>query len=183
MDFKLVTQKLLTLFKEQNIRYGLIGGFALGTWGVARASVDIDFVVHKDDMEKVHKIMTNLGYECHYKTENVSQYVSPLKVFGEVDFLHAFRDASLGMLKRSEEKKIFNDTITIKVVKVEDLIGLKLQAIANNAARRNIDMPDIENLILVNKDKVDWELIEEYFNLFNFKDLFDEIKRKYHETN
>ncbi len=181
MDFKLVTQKLITLFKEQNVRYALIGGFALGFWGVTRASLDIDFIVNKEDMEKVHKIMTGLGYECHYKTDNVSQYISPLKIFGEVDFIHAFRNASLGMLKRSEEKKIFDDTITIKVVKIEDLIGLKLQAIENNKARMNIDIPDIENLISVNRDKIDWRLIEEYFNLFSFKDLFDKIKRKHYE--
>lgn len=182
MDFKLVTQKLLDLFKEQEIRYALIGGFALGFWGVTRASLDIDFIVHKDDMEKVNKIMKDLGYKCHYKTDNVSQYISPLKIFGEVDFIHAFRNTSIDMLKRSEERKIFDDTITIKVVKLEDLIGLKLQAIANNAERKNIDIPDIENLISVNKDKIDWKLIEEYFNLFSFKDLFDELKRKYYEA-
>ncbi|MBI5418205.1 nucleotidyltransferase [Candidatus Poribacteria bacterium] len=181
MDFKLITQKLLTLFEEQDIHYALIGGFALGAWGVTRASVDIDFLVYKNDMGKVHKIMTDLGYECHYKTENVSQYVSPINIFGEVDFLHAFRNASLNMIKKAEEKKIFEDTITIKVLQIEDLIGLKIQAIANDASRKNIDLPDIENLISINKDKIDWKLIEEYFNLFNFKDLFNEFKGKYYE--
>lgn len=41
--------------------------------------------------------MKENGYECKYKTENVSQYISPLKIFGEVDFLHAFREISLKM--------------------------------------------------------------------------------------
>ena len=78
---------------------------ALGAWGVPRGTVDIDFLVHNDDMKKVDGIMRGLGYECKYRSENVSQYLSPLKVFGEVDFLHAFKTHSLSMLQRTEEKR------------------------------------------------------------------------------
>jgi hypothetical protein len=81
-----------------------MGGMALGAWGVPRGTVDVDFLVHHEDMEKVDGIMQELGYECRYRSENVSQYISPLKVFGEVDFLHAFRTPSLSMLQRAEEK-------------------------------------------------------------------------------
>jgi len=41
MDFKFIIEKLLTVFKEQDIQYALIGGLALGLWGVPRATVDI----------------------------------------------------------------------------------------------------------------------------------------------
>lgn len=179
MDFKLVIEKLLTAFNEQDIQYALMGGLALGAWGVPRATVDIDFLVHKDDMEKVNEIMQGLGYECKYKTDNVSQYVSPLKVFGEIDFLHAFRTPSLSMLQRAEEKKMFDETMPIKVLKVEDLIGFKVQAIANDESRKTIDLPDIESLIEQNKTEIDWALLEEYFVLFGFNELLTELRRKY----
>jgi len=104
MDFKSVLSILLKRFDENNIDYGLMGGFALGLWGVGRTTVDIDFLVKRDDMKKTDEIMLDAGYECKYKSENVSQYISSLKVFGEVDFLHAFREAILEMLKRAEEK-------------------------------------------------------------------------------
>ena len=116
MDFKLVLEKLFTAFKEHNIRYALMGGFALGVWGVPRGTVDVDFLVHCDDMKKVNRIMGGLGYECRFKSENVSQYISPLKIFGEVDFLHAFRVPSLSMLERAVEKKIFDGTIAVMVL-------------------------------------------------------------------
>ena len=83
MDFKSVLSILLKRFEENNIDYGLMGGFALGLWGVGRTTVDIDFLVKRDDMKKTDGIMREAGYECKYKSENVSQYVSPLKVFGE----------------------------------------------------------------------------------------------------
>ncbi len=179
MDFKLVLEKLLTAFKEQNIRYALIGGFAMGAWGVPRATVDVDFLVLRDDVEKVDAIMRSLSYECKYRTENVSQYVSPLQVFGEVNFLHAFRSPSLSMLQRAEDRKILGETMTVKVLKVEDLIGFKAQAIANNRKRTTTDLADIEALINAHRSNIDWSLIEEYFVLFELNDMFKELRRKY----
>ena len=108
MDFKLVIDKLLTAFQDEDIHYALIGGFALGVLGITRATVDIDFLVHRDDLDKVHRIMTGLGYDRAFHTDNVSQYVSADNLFGEVDFLHAFREISIGMLQRAENKKIFD---------------------------------------------------------------------------
>lgn len=177
MDFKLVLKKLLNAFEEQNIRYALIGGFAMGLWGAGRATVDIDFLVNRDDMEKVDSIMSQLGYECKYRSENVSQYVSPLKVFGEVDFLHAFRKASLQMLQRAEEKEVFG-TIKIKSLIPEDLIGLKLQAIKNNPERQQSEMEDIMFLVREYKNKMDWSLIEQYAKILKMEELYNEIWKK-----
>jgi hypothetical protein len=179
MDFKLVLSKLLTSFEKENIQYALMGGFALGAWGVPRSTVDIDFLVHREDMEKVDAIMRGLGYECRQKTENVSQYLSPLKIFGEVDFLHAFRTPSLSMLESAEEKKMFGDTVSVKVLKIEDLIGFKVQAVANDESRKAVDIADIESLIAYNKDRLNWSLIEEYFTLFGLIELYNDLKKKY----
>lgn len=178
MDFKIVLNKLLNAFKEHNIRYALMGGLALGAWGVVRGTVDIDFLVHRDDMEKVDLIMKEMGYECKYRSENVSQYLSPLKIFGEIDFLHAFRTHSLSMLERAEEKVIF-DNMTIKVLRIEDLIGFKLQAIKNDESRRNKDLADIEALIAFNREIINWALVKEYFELFDFEELFNDLRSRY----
>ncbi|MBI5749390.1 MAG: nucleotidyltransferase [Nitrospinae bacterium] len=179
MHFKLVLSKLLTDFEKHNIRYALMGGFALGAWGVPRTTADIDFLVNRDDIDKVDAIMRGLGYECRHKTENVSQYVSPLRVFGEVDCIHAFRIPSLSMLQRAETKNMFDETLPVKVLKVEDLIGFKMQAAANDESRKAVDMADIESLIDFNKAEIDWSLIEEYFSLFGFGKQFDVLRRKY----
>jgi hypothetical protein len=143
MDFKLVFDRLLTFFHENNVRYALIGGFALALHGVSRSTVDIDFLVHRDDLSKIDTIMKELGYNCIYRSEDVSQFTSPLKVFGEVDFIHAFRDISVEMLERVEQKGIFHDAILIKVLRVEDLIAFKVQAIANDESRKALDLNDV----------------------------------------
>lgn len=179
MDFKLVLQKLLSNFEKDNIRYALMGGFALGLWGVGRSTVDIDLVINRDDLVKVDRIMRDLGYECKYKTEDVSQYVSPLKIFGEIDLLHAFRPVSLEMLAVAEEREIFGGSLKIRVLKPEDIIGLKLQAVRNNPERQPQDWADIESLIFVNKNRINWQRLEKYFKMIELDDLYKKIKGKY----
>lgn len=176
MDFKLVIEKLLSAFKEHNVRYALMGGFALGIWGGSRSTVDLDFLVYRDDMEKVHKIMTGLGYESHQHTENVSQYISPLKVLGGIDFVHAFREASVGMLQRAVEKNIFGDKLKVKTLTPEDIIGLKLQGVYNNPAREKVDIADIEMLVSLHGKNLDWELVERYFTIFKMEDLYKKLR-------
>ncbi|NTU42662.1 MAG: hypothetical protein HGA78_06340 [Nitrospirales bacterium] len=178
MDFKIVFKELLAAFAGHDVRYALMGGFAMGLWGGARSTVDLDFLVHRDDVPKVESVMQGLGYECRYRSENVSQYLSPLRVFGEVDFLHAFRDASLGMLQRAVEKEVFG-SLKIRVLIPEDIIGLKLQAIKNNPSRRQKDLEDIETLIDCQKERIDWVLIEQYAGILGMEDLYGELcKRK-----
>ncbi len=181
MNFSVVTKKLLEGFQEKNIRYALIGGFALGALGIQRATMDIDFLVHYDDLPKVKELMESYGYGCVFHTENVSQYVSPLQFFGGVDFLHAFRKASLEMLERATEKELFGEKLKIKVLRAEDIIGLKVQAAANNESRSNREYVDVEALMEYYKADLNWELIEEYFSLFDQQTLFQKLKEKYLE--
>lgn len=178
MEFKIILKKVLTDFEKLQIRYALMGGFALGLWGFGRATADIDFLAHRDDMVKVDDIMVRLGYECLFKSENVSQYLSLLKVFGEVDFIHAFRQPSLEMLERAEIKPIFNGELQIRVLKPDDLIVFKLQAIKNDASRKTGDVNDIIKLIEINRRSMDFDLIGRYAKILGMEILWDEIKKE-----
>jgi hypothetical protein len=179
LNFRIVTGKLLASFKERNIRYALIGGYAVGLWGVPRGTVDMDFLVLRDDLDELDGIMDALGYELRYRSENVSQYVAPQSIFGEVDFLHAFRAPSLRMLERAADKAVFGEGLTVKVLIPEDLIGLKIQAIANNESRVSVDMHDIEQLVQLHGDEMDWQLIQEYCAIFDMMGLYEKLKGKY----
>jgi len=177
MDFKQVLKELLSAFDKDDIHYALVGGLALGAWGIPRATVDIDFLVRRDDLEKIEWIMQRLSYECRHRSENVSQYVSPAGLFGEVDFLHAFRQTSLEMLQRAEKREVFGGALRINVLQPEDLIGLKLQAIKNDPSRESSDIADIENLLYAHAGSVDWPLVEEYFTLFDMQEIYERIRK------
>ena len=49
MDFERVLKALLADFARFHIRYATIGGFVLGVLGVARTTMDLDVLVHRDD--------------------------------------------------------------------------------------------------------------------------------------
>lgn len=178
MDFKLVLSKLLTAFHEHNTRYALMGGFAIGLWGGSRSTVDLDFIVHRDDMDIVHNIMLGLGYDRLHYTENVSQYASPLRLFGGIDFIHAFRDASVDMLQRAVLKDIFGGSLKIRTLIPEDIIGMKLQAIYNNPSRRDADTEDVTMLISLHRGNLDEELMKKYFELFHMEDLYEKMVKE-----
>ena len=59
------------------------------------------------------------------------------------------------------------------------MYSLKIQAIYNDPENRFlIDAPDIKRLLAWHKDKMDMQLVREYFKIFGKKDLLDEWLNK-----
>jgi hypothetical protein len=182
VDFKAVTSNLITSLEQEHVRYALIGGFAVSLWGYQRATVDMDFLVNRNDMEKVRQIVEEQGYRCIHASENVTQFLSGDKSLGKLDFLHAFRPASLSMLERAVNKYIFDGDQTIPVILPEDLIGLKVQAINNDPSRTPLDMADIEALMRILGATLNWGRIEGYFELFGMQETFFGLRQMYDPT-
>jgi len=144
--------------------------------GIFRFTKDIDFVVPEADKETVNDIMTELGYEKQdFSTEEIVSYFSPLKVFGQVDFLLARRKYTIAMIQRARRSPIFYGEFQVKTLLPEDLVGLKIQAIANDPQNRYlIDAPDIQRILSLHRDKMNMRLLREYFTLFDKEAMLDE---------
>jgi predicted nucleotidyltransferase len=176
MNFKTVLTTLLRRFSESGIEAVLSGGFALSTLGVFRFTKDIDFVIPAEFVPVVEAIMTELGYEKQdFSNAEILSYVSPLKVMGQVDFLVARRKYSRAMVERARDVSMMNGELTVKVLRAEDLIGLKLQALLNDPKNRQaVDAPDIQRLLKLHRSSMDMNLVREYFRLFDKEALLDE---------
>lgn len=176
MNLKEVLKTLIRRFHQQKTEFALSGGLALSTMGIFRFTQDIDFLIDEESKASVHEIMTALGYEKQsFSTEEIISYVSPLKVFGQVDFLLARRKYTRAMLTRARKTPIFGGEFEVKALLPEDLIGLKIQAICNDPKNRYvIDAPDIQRLLGLHHDKMDMDLVREYFRLFDREALLDE---------
>ena len=181
MDFQLVSSTLLKEFDESGIRYAIIGGFALGLWEVSRATIDMDFLILIDDLDQAESLLTKFSYTRTFKSENVAQYVSDLAPYGQVDILIAFREISRNMLSRRVRKSLVNELETHTLLP-EDLIGLKLQALINDPSRAAQETADISSLLEASKRNgrtIDWELLDEYFTLFERTDHLETLKKTY----
>ena len=166
MDFKQVLPALLEALKQKRIRYAALGGFALGVLKVPRTTQDLDFLVHRDDLPLLDEVMHRLGYRLAGRTENASRYIHGDSAWGAVDALHAFRTFSLAMLERAQSHPVFDGTVSVNVLQSEDVIGFKVQAMANNPMRVTQDLGDIETLMAYYGHRLDWARIQEYFDLF-----------------
>ena len=163
MNFEEVFRLLIGQFERYNIRVALIGGFAMHTAGYSRATQDIDFLVSKDDVGKLKKLMASLGYDVLHESEDVLNFSGRLNTLGQVDFLIAHRKYTQTILEKAAQKSILNGKFDIKVIRAEDQIGLKVQSSSNDPKRYHQDMADIEALMTANQSTLDWGVLREYF--------------------
>lgn len=177
MNFELVFKELLQKFTEQNIRFALIGGFALHVAGFTRATNDIDFLIEAEDIGKIKDIMAQLSYELTHESPEFSNYWHPMTPLGCVDYLHAHREYTRNMLSRAKKHKVL-ENFEVPVLIPEDMIGLKVQSMVNNPKRHALDMADIEYLIRENSHHLNLKIIREYFDLFGQGNQLDELLKR-----
>ncbi len=167
MNFEAVFKLLIENFEKEKINFALIGGFALHAAGYPRATNDIDFLINQEDARKVKALLLSFGYELLHESEDVLNFASQLGELGRVDFLLAHRRYAKTMLSRAVSQTIFDGKFEVKVISLEDQIGLKVQSSANNPKRHLQDMADIEQVVRLHRNKLDLNLLREYFSLFN----------------
>ena len=178
MDFILVFKFITETFRRENIDFALIGGFALQAAGVTRTTLDIDMLILSSDSSKIKKIMLSHGYELIHESKDVLNFVGKKFELGRVDFLIAHRKYTLAMINRAKEKPVFQGKINIKVLKIEDQIGLKVQSSSNDPKRYHKDMADIRLLMENNYKKLDMKILDEYFRLFNRQNELVDLKKE-----
>ncbi|MFH1045604.1 MAG: nucleotidyl transferase AbiEii/AbiGii toxin family protein [Candidatus Omnitrophota bacterium] len=180
MNFALIFKFLIENLKREKIDFALIGGFALQAVGITRTTRDIDLMVLSAASPKIKEIMLKHGYKLLQECEDILNFTSKDFELGKVDFLLAHRKYTLAMLKRAKEEPVLGGKFKIKVLSVEDQIGLKIQATANEPQRLHQDMADVRTLIEIHYPNLDLQLLKEYFALFDreeeLKTLLKDIK-------
>lgn len=58
---------LVAALNEEQVPYALCGGLAVGVYGFARATVDIDLLVQRSDVERILSIASRFGYTVRSK--------------------------------------------------------------------------------------------------------------------
>lgn len=149
--------------------------------GLQRATTDLDFILLLSDLDKADEILREVGYRRVFHNENVSHYQSDEEALGRIDILHAFRGPSMSMLERAERMDVASG-VSLPVLTVEDLIGLKIQASVNDERRNSRDWQDVQEILQIcgeSRRQVDWELIGDYLSLFMLSDKLVDMKNWY----
>jgi len=153
-------------------RFALIGGLALASHKVVRATQDVDLLTDAEKADEIEAELVRLGYRCLYRSADAGNYVRGDE---RVDLLYASRSIARRLLADALELK--SEIGALRVVSAEGLIGFKLQALVNDP-RRTQDLEDIRALLRANHQTLDMKAVREYFRLFDRELLLDELLRE-----
>lgn len=156
---------------QGGFRVALIGGFALPFLGVTRATGDVDFLADAAGSAALHDALVSRGFSARYRTEEVANYASPGPSHAAVDFVFSRRPATQAMLQRAALVELPSSTIRVARIDAEGIMGLKIQALANDPRRRRQDEADIVALLRANAGRLDLDLVRGYFEAFDMADL------------
>jgi len=171
MDLRAALIAIHRAFEERAVEHALIGGLALSAHGAGRATVDLDWIADGFKSRDVDDVLRLQGYEAVLRNDNVGNYVSRDPIKGRVDVLFVRREKGVAILRRASGQPVLGETVP--VVDASDLIGLKVQAYANNPLRRHRELADIERLLQFGA--VDAERVRSYFRMFECESDLDQL--------
>ena len=151
------------------VGFALIGGLALASHKVVRATQDIDLLIDADDADRVDSLLKGLGYRCLYRSADAGNH---LRGDERVDLLYASRPIARRFLSGATQRETTFGNL--RVVSTEGLIAFKLQGLVNDP-RRTQDLEDIRALLRANRDELNMDELREYFALFQREPLLDEL--------
>ena len=128
----------------------LIGGFAVNYYKVTRQTVDVDFLITKEDFEKISVLLEKAGYSKDYTEKVFSRFKSDGTYLMDIDFMFVDRGTLNKIIENGKEISIAKQKFIVPSLDI--LIALKIHALKYNIKiRQHKDLPDIINLIRINK--------------------------------
>ena len=107
MKYQHVFQLLSDISKKKNITFVLIGGFAVNHYNYARQTLDLDFLIKKDDFDKILILLEDAGYKIDYNQEVFSRLTSPDKpLMMDIDFMFVDEDTISKIIKEGEKTDV-----------------------------------------------------------------------------
>jgi len=172
MKFRKTVQLLVSFFEKERIDYALIGAFALQAYGYVRATGDLDFIVRREDQEKVVSFLQSLGYHTLQRSAGFSNHVHPLEGLGRVDFVYGSGETADAIFSAVRRTPLLGRQ-ELPVAKPEHLIALKVFAMKNDPSRLFREMADLEYLVRV--DGVDREEVRKIFRQYGMEDRYEQL--------
>lgn len=168
MDLKKTLQLASHILDDASVRHALIGGLALAAHGINRATADVDVLADGAQRDLILQSLLAAGFQLTFSSAEVLQFTG----VGQVDVLLANRPMSLRMINEATRF----DRLPIKVLRVEDLIGLKIQAFQNDRTRELKDKADIQALMIAHPS-LDWNRVKSYADLFGEWSTIENLRK------
>ena len=150
MKYPTIFHLISAISKEAGISCILIGGFAVNYYKYTRQTADVDFLITKEDFKKISGLLKKAGYKQDYTQEVFTRLKSNRLYLMDIDFMFVDEETLTKIIKNGKTTTIAGQKFIVP--SLHNLIALKLHSIKYNPKiRESKDLPDIINLIRINK--------------------------------
>jgi len=174
MKYSTVFHLVSDVSQKKSISCVLIGGFAVNYYKVTRQTADIDFLITREDFEKIYPELEKEGYKKEYFEETFTRLKSDSMYLMDLDYMFVDKETLDKISRDAKELTIAKQKFIVP--SLEHLIALKLHSIKNQPKLRKIkDLPDIVNLIKINNVDVKTDDFRKICLQYGTPELYNEI--------
>ncbi len=174
MNDRSVFHLISDVTREEGVSCVLIGGFAINHYRVTRQTADVDFLITKEDFDKISGLLEKAGYKKSLLQDNFAQLQSSRLSLLDVDFMFVDEETLKKIMSEGERFKIVGQEFIVP--SLHHLIALKLHSIKHNPKiRLTKDFPDIINLIRINEVNVKDKKFKEVCLKYGTAGIYDKI--------
>jgi hypothetical protein len=171
LDFEKTLQMVDAFFGRHGQPWALAGAAALSTYGLARATQDLDFVADGGFQDRLVAHLEAAGYRTLHRSAGYSNHLHTDAALGRLDFVYVGAETSRRLFDECREG-VFGGR-TVRVPRPEHLAAMKVQAMKNDPDRRLQDLADVRFLLSV--PGVDGQEVRGYFERAGLLRDFDEL--------
>jgi len=174
MSYPTAFHLISAISKEQGVSCVLIGGFAVNYYKYARQTADVDFLITKEEFDKIAGLLEQEGYKQDYTQKVFTRLKSEGSYLMDIDFMFVDEETLTKIIK--DGKKISIAGQDFIVPSLYNLIALKLHSIKHNPKLREYrDLPDIINLIKINKVNIEAKDFQELCSKYGTEEMYNKI--------
>ena len=173
-DYSSIFQLISNLMNEEKTSCVLIGGFAVNFHKVSRATADVDFLITKEDFNKISGFLIKAGFKELSAHENFAHFESSRLGSVGVDFMFVDQEV-FGKIKEDGQRfKIGKNAFVVP--SLNHLIALKLHSMKFNLKDRLAkDFPDVIGLIRTNRLNIHEDSFKELCLKFGSEEIYQRI--------
>jgi predicted nucleotidyltransferase len=174
MRYQTVFHLISAISQHKGVPFVLIGGFAVNYYKVTRQTADIDFLITENGFKKISNLLEKEGYKEDYRQKVFTRLTTNSDYLVDLDFMFVDRETLSKIINKGSEIKIAEQKFIVP--SLNHLIALKLHSIKNNPKlRMNKDLPDIIELIKVNKIDAKNKAFKDLCIKYGTQELYNEI--------
>jgi len=150
MHYPNVFQLVAAVCREAGVSCVLVGGFAVNYYKVTRQTADVDFLIAKEDFEKIVPSLKGEGYKMDFAQDVFARLKGNRLYLMDLDFMFVDRKTLIEIIAHGRRISVAGQKLIVPCL--NHLIALKLHSIKHNPRmRESKDLPDIINLARINE--------------------------------